>query len=117
MRHRRILTTVRLPILMTKSSCRVPTRPVDCDNICRRGHADDVTKVNENGLVSASPWEGVEGLMQWWGALLSKHRPFGVTRAGGLLVTLGAMNTLQVFFFLMTCLRPCPSATSIGVLP
>ncbi len=46
--------------------------------------------------------------MQWWGALLSKHRPFGVTRAGGLLVTLGAMNTLQVFVFLMTWLAPLP---------
>jgi hypothetical protein len=46
--------------------------------------------------------------MQWWGALLKQERPFAVTRAGGLLVVLGAMNTLQVFVFLMTWLAPMP---------
>ncbi len=46
--------------------------------------------------------------MEWWGALLNQRRPFGVTRAGGLLVTLGAMNTLQVLVFLVTWLAPMP---------
>lgn len=46
--------------------------------------------------------------MQWWGALLKEERPFGVTRVGGLLVTLGAMNTLQVLVFLVIWLAPMP---------
>ncbi len=44
--------------------------------------------------------------MQWWGTLLKQERPFPVTRAGGLLVTFGAMNALQIVVFLAAWLAP-----------